>query len=432
MSRTRHLLAGVLSRARTHARVHVHVLLACPLALVLAGCQQTLSLTATELTADVEPAEATSLEASDGSATYDFALDLLRASVDETPGESALFSPISVLYALAMAENGANGETLAQMEQVTGMGADELTDTLQAHLLRAGDDSPLSLANSIWLRDSDGLAVEDSFLETCGGRLGAQVFSAPFDVSTVTDVNAWISEKTHEMIPNMLDRISDRTQLLLVNALAFEGAWEEPFDSALVTPDTFTSEDGTERDVDMMRSTEGTYLEGELATGFAKPYEGYDYLFVGLLPAEGVTVAELLEGLDGEGLSELLEPVDNTVVQVGLPKFTGSHEIELSDALRALGMTDAFVEGVADFTRMGSSDAGPLYVGGVLHKTFIDVNEEGTRAAAATAVAMDGADAPIEEEPEVKEVILDRPFVYLILDQATMTPVFTGTVMSAE
>ena len=139
-------------------------------------------------------------------------------------------------------------------------------------------------------------------------------------------------------------------------------------------------------------------------------------------------MAELLESLDGEGLSELLEPVDNTVVQVGLPKFTGSHEIELSDALRALGMTDAFVEGVADFTRMGSSDAGPLYVGGVLHKTFIDVNEEGTRAAAATAVTMDGAAAPIEEEPEVKEVILDRPFVYLILDQATMTPAFIGTV----
>ena len=425
MSRTRRLLARVLSRTRASA----HVLLACLLALGLVGCQQTLSLTATELTADVKPAETASLEASDGSATYDFALDLLRASVDETSGESTLVSPLSVLYALAMTENGAGGETLAQMEQVTGMGADELTDTLQAYLLRAdADDSPLSLANSVWLRDSEGLAVEDSFLETCGGRLGAQVFSAPFDDSTVADVNAWINEKTHEMIPSMLDRISDGTQLLLVNALAFEGAWEEPFDSALVTPDTFTSEDGTERDVDMMHSTERTYFEGELATGFAKPYEGYDYLFVGLLPAEGVTVAELLEGLDGEGLSELLEPVDNTVVQVGLPKFTGSHEIELSDALRALGMTDAFVEGVADFTRMGSSDAGPLYVGGVLHKTFIDVNEEGTRAAAATAVAMDGADAPIEEEPEVKEVILDRPFVYLILDQATMTPAFIGTV----
>ena len=429
MSRTRRVFARVLSRAHARTRTRARVLLACLLALVLAGCQQTLSLTATELTADVKPAEAASLEASDGSATYDFALNLLRASVDEASGESTLVSPLSVLYALAMTENGADGETLAQMEQVTGMGADELTDTLQAYLLRANaDDSPLSLANSVWLRDSEGLAVEDSFLETCGGRLGAQVFSAPFDDSTVADVNAWINEKTHEMIPNMLDRISDGTQLLLVNALAFEGAWEEPFDSALVTPDTFTSEDGTERDVDMMHSTEGTYLEGELATGFAKPYEGYDYLFVGLLPAEGVTVAELLEDLDGEGLSELLEPVDNAVVQVGLPKFTGSHEVELSGALRALGMTDAFEEGVADFTRMGSSDAGPLYVGGVLHKTFIDVDEKGTRAAAATAVAMDSGSSAIEEEPEVKEVILDRPFVYLILDKATMTPVFTGTV----
>ena len=139
-------------------------------------------------------------------------------------------------------------------------------------------------------------------------------------------------------------------------------------------------------------------------------------------------MAELLEGLDGEGLSELLEPVDNAVVQVGLPKFTGSHEIELSDALRALGMTDAFVEGVADFTRMGSSDAGPLYVGGVLHKTFIDVNEEGTRAAAATTVTMDGAAAP-GDPVEYHEVILDRPFVYLIVDLRCDFPVFVGTYM---
>ena len=409
------------------------VLLACLLALGIVGCQQTLSLTATELTASVRPASEASVEMADATTTYDFALDLLRESTAEAPSENTLVSPLSVLYALAMAESGADGETLAQMEQATGMSVEELTDALQAYLQLSGSyDGPLSLAISVWMRDSDGLSVEDAFLEACGGKLGAQVFSAPFDDSTVADVNAWISEKTHEMIPEMLSQLPDQAQLLLANALAFEGAWEEPFDSALVTPDTFTREDGVGQDVDMMHSTESSYFENDLATGFAKPYEDHDYRFVGLLPNKGVTVAELLESLDGEGLAELLTPAENTVVRVSLPTFTSGYDVELSSVLRALGVTDAFDAEAADFSRMGSSDAGPLFIGSVLHKTFIEVDEEGTRAAAATVTTMDGAAAPIEEEPEVKTVVLDRPFVYLIVDAHTMTPVFTGTLMSAE
>ena len=393
---------------------------------LLVGCGGN-NLTATELTAGIEPADAASLETGEGADTYDFALGLLRQSAD---GENVLVSPLSVLSALALAENGADGATLAQMEQVTGMSVDELTDTLQAYGM-LDDDGPLSVANSVWLRDSDGLVVEDDFLETCGGRLGAQVFSAPFDDSTVADVNAWISEKTHEMIPQMLNQISGDAQVLLVNALAFEGGWEDPFDSELTSPDTFTREDGTERDVTMMRATENDYLESELATGFIKPYEGYDYAFVGLLPAEGVSVEELLASLDGDALEELLTPVAGAAAEIGLPEFTSSYEAELTDALRSLGMTDAFDATCADFSRMGTSEQGPLYVGSVLHKTFVDVNEEGTRAAAATTVSMDGAAAP-GSPIEYHEVILDRPFVYLIVDLRCDLPVFVGTYMGTE
>ena len=390
---------------------------------LLVGCGGN-DLTATELTAGIEPADAASLETGEGSDTYDFALGLLRQSADD---ENVLVSPLSVLSALALAESGAEGETLAQMEQVTGMSVDELTDLLQAYGALV-DDDPLSVANSVWLRDSDGLVVEDDFLETCGERLGAQVFSAPFDDSTVADVNAWISEKTHEMIPQMLNQISGDAQVLLVNALAFEGGWEDPFDSELTSPDTFTREDGTERDVTMMRATENDYLESELATGFIKPYEGYDYAFVGLLPAEGVTVDELLASLDGSALEELLTPVEGASAEIGLPKFTAAYEAELGGALRALGVTDALDPDLADFSRMGTSDTGPLAVGGVLHKTFIDVNEEGTRAAAATVIPMEGVAAP-GGLIEYHEVILDRPFVYLIVDLRTGLPVFAGTYM---
>ena len=394
---------------------------------LLAGCAGSSNLTATELTAGTSPASSGSLEVGEGSDTYVFALGLLRESANE---KNTLVSPLSVLSALAMAESGASGETLAQMEQATGMGADELTDMLQAYGALAGD-GPLRTANSVWLRDSDGLSVEDDFLVTCGGRLGAQVFSAPFDDSTVADVNAWVSEKTDEMIPQMLSQISDSAQVLLVNALAFDGGWEDPFDSALVSPDTFTCEDGTEQDVTMMHSAEDSYLESELATGFVKPYEGYDYAFVGLLPAEGVSVEELLASLDGDALEELLTPVAGAAAEIGLPEFTSSYEAELTDALRSLGMTDAFDATRADFSRMGTSEQGPLYVGSVLHKTFVDVNEEGTRAAAATTVSMDGAAAP-GGPVEYHEVILDRPFVYLIVDLRCDLPVFIGTYMGTE
>lgn len=396
---------------------------------LLTGCApSSSSLTSTELTAGMRPTEAGSLSVSEGAQAYDFALDLLRQSAD---GENVLVSPLSALGALAMAENGADGETLAQMERATGMGADELIGLLRAYGVPAEDD-PISIANSVWLRDSDGLAVEDDFLAACGDQLGAQVFSAPFDDSTVADVNAWVSERTHEMIPQMLDQISGDAQVLLVNALAFEGGWEEPFDSELTSPDTFICEDGSEQDVTMMHSTEGGYLEGELATGFVKPYEGYDYAFVGLLPAEGVTVDELLASLDGSALEELLTPVAGAGAEIGLPQFTASHEAELTDALRALGVTDAFDPTLADFSRMGDTDDGSLFVSSVLQKTFVDVNERGTRAAATTVVTVGETAAGPGDPIEYHEVVLDRPFVYLIMDLRTDTPVFAGTVMDVE
>lgn len=404
------------------------------LALALAACRQGTQITATELTSDWALAEQGSLELTPAdSATYDFSLDLLRACAEEEPGKNTLVSPLSVLYALSIVENGALGETLAQIETATGMSADALTEALQARALRAADDdSQLSLANSIWLRDSDGLRVSDDYLDACATSLGAQAYAAPFDDTTADDINGWVSDHTHEMIPSIVEDIPDEAQLYLVNALAFEAPWQDPYNPAFTEPDTFTREDGTTQNVNMMLSTEHSYLEGELATGFVRPYEGYEYGFVGLLPNEGVTVSDLLASLDGASLQALLEPRDSTVVNVGLPQFSVTYGNELSEELASLGVTDVFDQERADLTRIGSSDDGPLYASAVLHKTFIDVNEEGTSAAAATVVEVaDGTAAP-GEPSEVKEVVLDRPFVYLIVDYATMTPVFIGTVMSVE
>lgn len=404
------------------------------LALVLASCHQRTGTTATELTSGRALAEQGSVEPEPASLdTYDFSLDLLRACATEEPDENTLLSPLSVLYALSMVENGASGETLAQIEAATGMSADVLSSTLQSRAVRAADSgSQLSLANSVWLRDSDGLRVSDDYLDACATSLGAQAYAAPFDETTADDINGWVSNHTHDMIPSIVEDIPDEAQLYLVNALAFEAPWQDPYNPAFTEPDTFTCEDGTTQDVDMMLSMERSYLEGEQATGFVRPYEGYEYGFVGLLPNEGVTVSDLLASLDGASLQALLEPRPNTVADVGLPRFTVTYGNELSEELASLGVTDVFDQERADLTRMGTSDNGPLYASAVLHKTFIDVNEEGTSAAATTVVEVGEGAAAQDESPEVREVVCDRPFVYLIVDYATMTPVFIGTVMSVE
>lgn len=415
----------------------------------LAGCapSSTLSLTATELTAhgilatDGSPIYDTLTDSTAEAAVYDFSARLFRECVQQDSGGNVFVSPLSVLYALALAENGAAGQTLAQLEAATGMSAGQLTDYLNAYARRAAGEDPLdagvsgdalelSLANSVWLRDSEGLVVGDEFLATCEERLGAQAYRAAFDQSTVDDFNAWVNDRTHGMIPELLNQIPASAQLYLINALAFEGAWEEPYDEeGSIEPDVFTTEEGVEQDVRMMRSREQSYLENDLATGFVKPYENYNYAFVGILPNEGVAVGELLESLDGTALRELLTPVEYASVDAGLPMFTTTYQTELTDALRALGINDAFEEQVADFSPMGESEDGPLYVSQVIHKAYVDVNEEGTRAAAVTSVVMDGASGT-PDNPVVNEVILDRPFVYLIVDQQTMTPIFMGVAES--
>ena len=221
-------------------------------------------------------------------AAYDFAARLLQGCYKAEPGGNVLVSPLSALFALALAENGAAGETLSQMEAATGMGVRDLTSYLEAYARRIGGEPlydtqgtgealALRSANSVWLRDSGGLSVTDDYLATCKDDLFAQVFSAPFDETTRRDINSWVSSKTDGMIEGMVDEISDEARLFLINALAFDGAWSDPYKDDDVRDDTFTAVDGTGQDVRMMRSHESHYLENGFAEGFVRPYENHDF-----------------------------------------------------------------------------------------------------------------------------------------------------------
>ncbi|MEG2026054.1 MAG: serpin family protein [Gordonibacter sp.] len=199
--------------------------------------------------------------------------------------------------------------------------------------------------------------------------------------------------------------------------------------SLWIKDETFTLDGGETRRVRMMRSTEGTYLEDSDTTGFTKSYEGGRYSFVALLPSEGKSLQEYVTALSGVKLRALLDGATHETVYASIPQFEGDFSMELSKELAAMGMPDAFDPLRADFSDMGTfadSDLN-LVVGSVVHKTYIAVDEHGTKAAVATFIGMNSA-AASTEPAKPKTVTLDRPFVYLIVDHETDMPVFIGAV----
>ena len=409
----------------------IALLLVLAMALGMTACSQ---VSANDLMKNV-PAKAVDVLPdmdAGAAAAADFGVRLFQTSMEE--GKNTLISPLSVLYALAMTANGADGETLAQMEQVLGMDVDNLNSYMLAYLdlLPESKDYKMSLANSIWFKDDPNFAVEQSFLQTNADYYGAGAYKAAFDEGTRNDINNWVKEHTDGMIPEIIDEIPDEAIMYLVNALAFDAKWADEYEEHQIREGRFTMEDGTRQDVDMMHSEEYTYLEDDLATGFIKYYKDRRYAFVAMLPNEGVTVSQYVDSLTGEHLRELLNNPQDLTVFASIPKFETEYDIEMSEVLQEMGMTDAFDWQVADFSRLGTYnvDGMNICINRVLHKTFISVSEQGTRAGAATAVEMVAEGAM--EIVEFKEVVLDRPFVYMLIDCETNLPFFIGTMMNVN
>ncbi len=406
----------------------VSLLIICVISANIYGCT---SVQAADLMEGVTPNEITATgDISQGNAAVaNFAVRLLRAS--NKTGENTLISPLSVLCALAMTANGAKGETLEQMEKVLGMTTEELNLYLYSYMnsLTQGEKYKLSLANSIWFTDHERFEVNQDFLQTNADYYGADIYMAPFNNSTLKDINDWVKERTDDMIPNILDEIPDEAVMYLVNALAFEAEWSEIYYKNQVRDGQFTKEDGTKQNAEFMYGSEGKYLEDKNAIGFIKYYKDCEYAFVAMLPNEGVSVSEYIASLDGESLRALLANKQRATVNTAIPKFETEYNVEMSEILSAMGMQDAFRAEKADFNALGVSSAGNIYINRVLHKTFISVGEKGTKAGAATVVEMTDEMAAVIDP---KQVYLDRPFVYMLIDCKNDIPFFIGTMMDIQ
>ena len=346
-------------------------------------------------------------------------------------GENVLVSPLSAWTALCMAEQGAAGKTKEQMEQVLHISAGDNHLNYGYQLIQRSTESEegqLQLANGIWIKNVNTLHVKDEFLKKNKTYFDATAYLAPFDETTLQDINHWVAEKTDGMIEEILKEIRAEEVMYLVNALSFDAEWQRIYNETEVWDDIFTSEDGTEQLVPMLHSKESVYLEDETAVGFMKYYKGQQYAFVALLPNEGLTMAEYVEGLTADTLQSLFENAGKGSVEVTMPKFSVDYGFSLKESLMQMGMTDAFSEDDADFHPMATSDIGNIYISRVEQNCFIAVDERGTKAGAATAVAMANKMALMN----TKKVNLNRPFVYLIVECDNYEPLFLGTLMNAE
>ena len=430
------------------------LLLACALGLgLLSGCAQ--ASAAKELTAPKLSVTPSNSEEVNG-ALAGFGLELLKKSRDAN-GETAmnsdmdhvpfstLVSPLSVALALSMTANGAAGNTLAQFQDVLGGGVDlvELNTAcaqLMADYQGVGGSTKCAIANSLWV-DPEG-QIRDDFIGKCRGVFDAQVFSAELsDPGIVKDLNGWVSKHTNKMIPRIINEpFNENTALLLVNALYLKNKWLYEFDPLATNERVFHHQDGSTSRMDFLskHDTELSYINGKGAQGVVLPYDDGRLAFFALIPDErpedgtpftmNCTPTELLGAwlytLDGDSLTRLINNREDALfLSFAMPKFTAEWKGNLEEILPLLGLEDAFVPGAADFSSLGDSPEG-YYISQVIHATKIEVNEKGTEAAAATVVALNGAAAP---PTEGITLILDRPFLYGIIDLQNGGPLFLGT-----
>jgi len=376
----------------------------------------------------------------DGNSAFAFDLYQALSEVDS----NLFYSPYSISLALAMTYAGARGGTEQQM-------ADTLRFTLPSRQLHPafnwldielgkrgegaeGKDEGgfrLNIVNAIWGQKDYEFLSEflDILAENYGAGLRPLDFIKAPEESRIT-INNWVSEQTEGRIEDLIPQglIDTWTRLVLTNAIYFNAAWQYPFEESMTKDGPFYLLDGSKVTVPMMKQTEHFgYTEGEGYQAVELPYDGRKLSMVILLPRK--ENFEQFEGsLDYQLVDSLIKALEYQRVSLTMPKFEFESEFRLKETLTAMGMPDAFVWEIADFSGMtGDRD---LFIGDVIHKAFVSVDESGTEAAAATAVLMLPTAGPPEEPEEAVEVTVDRPFIFLIRDIETGAIVFVGRVVN--
>lgn len=360
---------------------------------------------------------------------YDFSIELLKKSVEND--KNIFISSYSLISALALLYNASENETKAQFEKLLGMDIDTLNSYLyqfnSSLIERNSNDVSLSIANSIWV-NKNRINVNEVYLQKTMGYYKADIYREDFtDPSLVNKVNNWCYENTGHMIKKILDSVDANAIMYLMNAIFFDAKWEDQYESNQVSSRDFYNYDGTISNIKFMNSkeSEGFVSDDKSYVGVKKDYKNGEYSFVAILPSEGTDIYDFVNTLDGKKYEEIFENRFYGDVYAKIPKMKIEYEYNLEDILSNMGLDLAFNQEKADFSSLGKSN-GNIFVSEVKQKTALEVDEKGTKAAAITIIGMKAtAVAPSED---YLEVILDRPFVLLIVDNNTNIPLFTGVI----
>ena len=363
-----------------------------------------------------------------------YCFDLLSQTVKDYGGEgNVMISPASIMLALDMVAAGAKDESLRQLTDLFAVGEGPLNQQAYAasimDKINGAQKVDFSCANAVWSnRKLLGDAVNLEYIDYIKETFDAEYRIRDFDSKTPDEINSWVYEHTDHMIEKVISSLDPMTVMVLVNAISFDGKWEEPYEDNQVHEAEFTKWDGTTQKGDFLYGAETAYFESEKATGFMKAYEGGQYSFLAILPSdESVSANEFAKNFTSADYEKFIGSLTYEYdVYTGMPVFKSDFDITLNDTLKNLGAKNAFDPETADLSGIAGKP-GDLYIAKVIHKTHIEVDANGTKAAAVTVVRVDGAGA-IANPKEYRTVMCDRPFVYAIIDNETMAPIFIGTV----
>ena len=364
-----------------------------------------------------------------------FGINLFKEVLEAAePEENVMISPLSVSLALAMTYNGADGDTKEAMEktlELYGLTVDEINENYKILIDALVSVDPkvlMSIANSIWYKQN--FEVEQDFINVNQNYFYAEVSPLDFnDPDAVTTINNWVAGKTKNKITEILDAIPADAVMYLINAIYFKGIWKYEFDESDTEEMPFYLSDGNTKDVPMMvQEASFNYLSNDIMQAVEMPYGAGNYSMVILLPQYNKTTDDIVDQLSNENWNSWLsEFYEAEKVQIHLPKFRFEYKNQLNDELKNMGMEIAFDPDNADFSKI--NPAWQLFISRVIHKTFIEVNEEGTEAAAVTAVEM--GTTSIGEETFIPFYV-NQPFIFAIKEKYTNSIIFIGKVMEPE
>jgi serpin B len=377
---------------------------------------------------DVQPAEPIELtlkQSEKVNADNRFSFKMFR-EVSALNGSNTFFSPLSLNFALGMLYNGASGDTRAEMAEALGMA--DFTETeingyyqkMSQALLKIDPKTDISIANSIWYRE--GFAVKQPFIDVNQTYFDAMVKSLDFGKSDAADViNKWCADNTKNRIKEIVDKpIPGDVVMYLINALYFKSKWQFEFDKKHTKKDDFTKADNRTVKVNMMEQTTALpYYADPYLQCVEMPYGNQAFSMVAILPAENRTIDQLINHLDNTAWQNVVDKMVRQNVQLKLPRFKIECEMELNEPVMNAGMKRIFTGGFENI-----SDK-PLCVSKIKQKTFVEVNEEGTEAAAVTAVEVVYVSYP-PTPPTPVPFFANRPFLYLIKEKSTGAILFIG------